>query len=82
MKKISIFLFLFMISSTLANDRMEDNTEYTAFEIGVVNSAGSRADENFFVGPLPEIGQSVEFVYVGRSLNGNMRFQFHTVKSR
>ena len=36
------------------------------------------ANEKFFVGPLPAIGDAVEMVYIGDDSTGGMRFQLRT----
>jgi hypothetical protein len=49
---------------------------YVFMEIGVPNADGTRDDGKFFLGRLPNEGEAVEMVYVGRnSFNGNMRLQ-------
>lgn len=53
---------------------------FTALAIKVTLSDGTLANEKFFVGRLPKIGESVEYVYVGKfdAADGDpdmMRFQ-------
>jgi hypothetical protein len=39
---------------------------------------GVTANEKFFIGPLPSVGQAVEMVYVGSEDDGAMNFQLRT----
>lgn len=49
-------------------------TDFTFMEVKVMNK-GKLTNDKFFIGPLPEVGQSVEMVYVGSREDGAMRFQ-------
>lgn len=51
--------------------------EFTYTELHVIQE-GKTANEKFFEGPLPEVGQAVEMVYIGSRENGAMRFQLRT----
>lgn len=88
MKKMLLIFAVLFSSIALADDVplfMVDgkgiNTEqdWTFMEVHVLNHDKS-ANEKFFIGPLPEIGQAVEMVYVGSRESGSMRFMLRTKK--
>lgn len=77
----AIGLTLLMTGSTAQTDdfALQHNAvvpaEYTAMEVGVMNLEKNKMEtEKFFEGPLPEIGQCVEYMYVGKAHNGDLRF--------
>ena len=50
-------------------------TEYTFMEIRAVDENGNVTNERFFEGRLPNIGETVELIYVGSRADGTMRLQ-------
>ena len=53
--------------------------DFTFIEVHVVDH-GVTANERYFVGDLPQVGDAVEMVYVGSRDDGTMRFQLRTKK--
>lgn len=51
--------------------------EWTFMEVHVMNH-GKTDNEKFFIGPLPEVGDAVEMVYIGSRESGAMRFMLRT----
>ena len=52
--------------------------EYTFMEVHVIDH-GVTANEHFFLGPLQQIGEAVEMVYVGKTVEGGMKLQLRAV---
>lgn len=53
----------------------EDKCTYTYHSVHVIGNDGKPANDKFFVGRLPQVGEAVEMVYVGDTDDGAMRFQ-------